>query len=161
MRDFFKGWRRKTGIVTLVIALVFTCGWLSRSDEYEFTSGNGNGPSHFSFAFSKNVMVWMRYRAEMQWINGWQTHPVGHIGSVDPLSRIGVPVVIEWRWRGLGFDIGELNDGERPPVRVAWCVIPYWSIVIPLTLLSAYLLLVKPRPVKSMKAVESTTAEAP
>jgi len=28
---------------------------------------------------------------------------------------------------------------------VKWCQFPYWSIVIPLTLLSAYLLLVKPR----------------
>lgn len=28
MREFFKGWRRKVGLVTLVMALVFTGGWL-------------------------------------------------------------------------------------------------------------------------------------
>jgi len=41
-------------------------------------------------------------------------------------------------------------------------VIPYWPIVIPLVfLLSAYLLLVKPRVAKSKKTIEPASAEAP
>src|SRR5436305_1198495 len=28
MRDFFKGWRRKLGVVTLLMVCLFTCGWI-------------------------------------------------------------------------------------------------------------------------------------
>ena len=30
MREFFRGWRRKAGCVTLVMALVFMAGWIRR-----------------------------------------------------------------------------------------------------------------------------------
>lgn len=40
---------------------------------------------------------------------------------------------------------GDSEDPEDPKDRVTFWVIPYWSLVFPLTLLSACLILRKPR----------------
>src|SRR4051794_19488286 len=43
MRDFFKGWRRKLGCVTLVMACVFMAGWVRSigiSDWITLNAGN-------------------------------------------------------------------------------------------------------------------------
>ena len=57
----------------------------------------------------------------------------------DQFESIG----IKWRFRYFGFGIGDEVD-QTGVLRA-----PYWSIVIPLTLLSAWLLLSKPRIAKS------------
>jgi hypothetical protein len=105
MRDFFKGWRRKVGCVTLVMACAVATGWLRSmlTDDYiaafnrTFCSSNGKfylGP-HFS-------LDW-RYFA-------WDSGP-GLIPSV--MAILGTH---------------------------------YSVVIVPLILLSAYLLLWKPRP---------------
>lgn len=45
MREFFKGWRRKAGVVTLVMAMALTGMWvrsLSRDDWFDFSIGDSN-----------------------------------------------------------------------------------------------------------------------
>ena len=49
-----------------------------------------------------------------------------------------------WHWSLAGLEIGKLN-GLGVVSDQTMVIIPYWLIVIPLTLLSAYLLLTKPR----------------
>lgn len=46
-------------------------------------------------------------------------------------------VLFHWEWMGFA-------KGECSTMFVRLWTVPYWSIVIPLTLLSAYLLLIKP-----------------
>jgi hypothetical protein len=55
----------------------------------------------------------------------------------------------EWRWKYLGFDSGQLRHNK---LSATFWIIPYWSIVVPLTALSAWLLVIKPR--KPAKKVE-------
>ena len=94
MGEFFNGWRRKTGCVTLVMACLLTDGWIlsaSRTDIANFR------------------------------LLGKQ-----HIVSSEEQS-------IQW--------------GAEVPHTILWDVwyVPYWSVVLPLTLLAAWLLLSKPR----------------
>jgi hypothetical protein len=57
--------------------------------------------------------------------------------------------VWKWRWLGSGFCHQRIEDRENGVDGWEhWLLIPYWSIVMPLTLLSACLLLRKPRPPK-------------
>lgn len=94
MRDFFRGWRWKLGIVTLVMACVFAVGWVrSLSDPDVLIDG---------------------------------------VGSTK------------------GFVSMTSFDGDFGIV----FFIPYWSIVLPLTLLSACLLLSKRPPVKRSEAAQ-------
>jgi hypothetical protein len=52
--------------------------------------------------------------------------------------------------------------GSNHVVDYEWYhTIPYWSVVLPLTILSAYLLLSKPRPPKPATLVESPTQAPP
>ena len=68
----------------------------------------------------------------------WVTNSISRIE--DPYSASG----IEWHWRWVG--IGSVKDmvacEESYYIRL---LIPYWLIVLPITLLSAYLILWKPR----------------
>ena len=47
----------------------------------------------------------------------------------------------------VGRDV--LGNGGMPIDEAEWCRIPYWSLVLPLTLLSAWLILAKPRKAKA------------
>ena len=56
---------------------------------------------------------------------------------------------LRWHWKCCGFGVYDWVD---EPVRAI--EIPHWSVVLPLTALSAYLLLTKPR-----KATKEGTSE--
>ena len=58
---------------------------------------------------------------------------------------------IDWRrdWAGVSFGAGIQHGPEGTSWPFAMCVIPYWSLVLPLTLLSAWLILAKPRKAKA------------
>ena len=64
-----------------------------------------------------------------------------------------------WSIKVAGFMIGqsEYDPNYECPKRFA--VVPYWSIVVPLTFLSAFLLLTKPRKSSPMKITEPIPAE--
>ena len=68
-----------------------------------------------------------------------------------------------WEWCGLGFFKGqaEADDEDESWEKLEmFCLsVPYWSIVTPLTLLSAYLLLSKPRQSTAMKTAEPVPVE--
>jgi hypothetical protein len=59
--------------------------------------------------------------------------------TVDELPDEDIVIKWEWAWQWCGFSVGgfEIVDGELQ----VGVTTPYWGIVIPLTLLSAYLLL--------------------
>jgi hypothetical protein len=49
---------------------------------------------------------------------------------------------VTWHWRWCGIGSGKNSDGCED---ISFWVIPYWSIVLPLAILSGYLILWKPR----------------
>lgn len=97
MREFFKGWKRKVGWITLGVACAYLTGWVA------------------SYLFP----------GEMRLFDAMLSSNFGTIYLVVFLSPSGYT---EHLW---------------------YCSIDYWHVVLPLTLLSAWLLLSKPRQAKT------------
>jgi hypothetical protein len=137
MGDYFKPLRRKIGVLTLVMALVIMGGW-ARS---------------FAIADIGSLAVtdWGRtfelhsHNGTMEW----------HVFRSNPISCpdwISCPIINYQRVATIGLSVN--GCGEQIHSMTG----PHWSIALPLTLLSAWLLLRKPRPAK--KADELKTAGA-
>jgi len=159
MGDYFRGWRRKTGVVTLLMALVSVGGWVrsyALMDELWFTEDPS--PTQI-FIESCAGRLRLFYVACNQEITGGNIY-FWRSGSFEPAYRNfsgwGNPIIFDWRWQFLGFDVGRGQEETSPPSvsKVSFMFIPYWSIVIPLTLHSAYLLLSKPRKSTPTKITE-------
>jgi hypothetical protein len=143
MREFFRGWRRKAGCITLAIACVLLAGWMRSLIVIDIYSTAGKTPE--SLVSGLHIIAWWSndfgrdtdygIRAPGGWTTISSTHWKKGLHPHD-LDRI------QWHWRFLGFGYG---DDIRPDYMMTYRYIPYWSLVIPLALLSAYLILWQPR----------------
>ena len=141
MSDFFHGWRRKAGVATLVLACLFCCAWarsLTEVDGFQVSrtdrliSGNGG-------------MVWVAQTSGIRFpllAIVWYGDVMGR--DRDTLGMCEVSLNWDCRWRDgiAGIERGQ-HDCEEFGMR--WLRIEYGSLVLFLTLLSAYLILWKPR----------------
>jgi len=157
MGEFFHGWRRKAGCVTLVLATVFMLGWIR-------SMGISDG-AVIQFVALTHVLIstdghfrWMCHSGNfptsdrithLQW-------PVEQAVEHPFIAIVGGEIEWQWRCRWRGFDIGEGHIIGLP--LNAWAI-PYWSVVLPLTALSAFLLLSKPRKSTPKKLTEPIPAE--
>lgn len=141
MREYFRGWRRKSGMLMLVMACGVFGMWMR---SYVVMEGLDIPDRQFQYAvFSANGGV------------NWATIAPLPIASRLPhiqwssMTPTAVPFdvwsmhEIKWRRRYLGFDLGVAME-TRNNWQFDFIVIPYWFIILPLTLLSAYLILWKP-----------------
>jgi hypothetical protein len=195
MREFFKGWRRKVGIATLFLALVFTGGWVkSATDRDVICVPNGNLTDQLPMSGRIGVCWSSDHIEGDREVPGFQLEVTGlyfdltlpepkesaneHTlklptdlpgvtvdlgvvtgvsdedrnnlqGQVVHVEELTAPEAIEGlttsKRQGCGFYVNRTStkDGQWQTS----VLIPYWSIVIPLTLLSAALL-IKPRSAK-------------
>jgi hypothetical protein len=135
MREFFRGWRRKIGCVTLLMALAMTGAWFR------------------SLILCDAILI----RSGTSWVDAIVSD-AGHLMWADVCDDSPDPVIqwrqfpatmfrdqesIEWHKLWLSFAIGEFRSSKTVVGRI-WSA-PYCALVVPLTLLSAYLLLWKPR----------------
>ena len=157
MREFFKPWRRQFGVMTLIMSCVVTNIWFITNHRcFEFVSAIGE-PIHILTART-GYFRWSSYMD----INTtaapflWQEWPASE-NNIEPMDA---PLMrIEWQWHlsWVGFEFGKGRCHGSSPIAV-WAV-PYWSIAIPMTLASAYLLLSKPRKSIQKKLPEPTSNE--
>jgi hypothetical protein len=117
MHTFFPGWRRKAGCVLLVIALLVTCVWL------------------------RSLVVADAF--DIRWQRVYVRH--GAVISVD--GSVSATLNSQKRSRDQdGIYWVCIAKAEQKVSLYHYALeIPYWSITMPLTLLSAYLILSKPR----------------
>ena len=157
MGEFFKGWRRKIGVVTLLMALVLMIGWVrSHTIQDELLIRIGNR-FEYSFRSSPYGLQWSGRRS-----NGFQPPTDGSEGIKYEIWRFialdQYPNLFwferEWQWDFFGFHFGEGTNPVLPRYREHYWMVPYWSITIPLTLLSCWLLLSKPPKLRSKKITE-------
>lgn len=158
MNGFFKSLRRKLGVVTLGIALLFAAVWVRsiivcdnvrlRPDDatvYQFASCGGRLALE-----SREAAIPRKTQQAIRWTQ----FPVRHIESLG--VRNGRT---NWYWQVFGTDIcttsEKITGRSRTNVEV-W----YGSIVIPLTLISAWGLLSKPHssPPKKIEAIPEKAA---
>ena len=151
MREFFHGWRRKAGCITLVIACAFMGMWLRANqicDYYLF--GSGHDRESHSIVSTAAGLYWAREelppdssarKFSRSYQPGWNASPYEDYDWPKDFTTTIDVWKVDWRWRLCGFDFGEYHSISR----TWYWVIPYWSIVLPLTVLSACLILWKPR----------------
>ncbi len=196
MRDFFKGWRRKVGVATFLLALVLTGGWVKGStDTNTLCITNGKLTDELPVAGKIGVVLSDVHIEGNEEKPGFELEVTGLYGdfSVPPSRETPEPeseptlklktdvpgVFVDFgfdtkgmsaedrsklqsqiihidenapvvapeglttlRWQHAGFYLNRTSiaDGHWETT----VFIPYWSIVIPLTLLSAALF-IKPR----------------
>lgn len=145
MPTYFTPLRRKIGVVTLVMALVFTVGWIrSLGGEEHFCCHFGKG-TYWNFMSDNGSIRWTMADASSEsklvpFHAGWFRKPYDQVTTVIAgIEEMINPNPWEREWCGFG-----VYETSSPLLVKAW-KFPYWSIVIPLTLLSAWLLLSKPR----------------
>ena len=160
MGDFFKPLRRKFGVMTLVLACVFALGWVRSiyySDDMEFW------PTEHFFLQVNSFDSRFHVKCAVEF-PGVSVSPTIPMKWVFPLPR---SKAIEWdampanrisSYRdSVEFDFAEVRlkmaNGYQKG-HIALVTVPYWSIVIPLTLMSAWLLLIKLRKSTSKKLIE-------
>ncbi|MDB5343493.1 MAG: hypothetical protein JWP89_1870 [Schlesneria sp.] len=130
MRIFFQGWRRKVGCVVLVMALAFMGAWIRSLLITDFCespigsvwqAGFVSHRGHFSYGWTNR-----KGSTRFKW---------NSFDSQDPIAI---------RSHSFFFDFTG-GTAPNPSGMPSELIIPYWSIIIPLTLLSACLILWKPR----------------
>jgi len=162
MGEFFRGWKRKLGCVTLLMALVFMTLWV-RSFEADYLvcykqrcliSVNGGlifeSPTQPSSIQSNRFLFLSRNLKKYKFI-------AAPFEAPTPEDK--------WRRQWAGFVIAEydvavtLANGTVLLETNRFYRVPYWSLTVPLTLISAFLLLSKPRQSNPNKLTEPIPAE--
>ena len=166
MGEFFKPWWRKIGVVTLLMACTFMGLWIrSRHITDTLTFRIEESSTRQCLTTSQQGLKWTRRSGSGQYVVNpefmnisWSSDDSQYAEDYRPLND---GWDIDWNWQYCGFQFGEYYLGSSSKLEhaaddmtpqltlvfarlVLWNV-PYWSIVIPLTPLSAFLLLSKPK----------------
>ena len=154
MREFFRGWKRKVGVVTLMMACVAMVGWIRSRfvmDEYTFINQRG---SMEIFQTEPNRMVWASLEYDVKPNYG----PIAPFVSnrLPPNYEASAWIGYEWKYRFLGVGAGQVSYAQTSmgPLTTKVVFVSFWSVVLPLTALSAYLLLSMPRHTTPKKSRE-------
>jgi hypothetical protein len=147
MGDFFKGWRRQVGVMTLVMACVFAGGWVRSKFKLDSTQTGTVNSTHSLISMNGDI-YWLRVNLPNAKTTLWQSsdmrRPLSPWEGFNPISRTEVA--------GIEFAVGQHKNIAT--IKMHLWVIPYWSVTVPLTLISAYLLLSKPSPSTKKKTAE-------
>lgn len=155
MREFFYGWRRKVGCVTLVMALLFVGAWIRSLNNFDVI----NCPLGQEYAIA--ITSWKEAFAirigwdhEDSWSEFcWDLRDADYFGHTDSTStsyRFEQPIpdgagcFVNWYLRGDWGGIGVTPLDDRSWRRMIFLIAPYWPIAIALTAISAFLLLSNP-----------------
>ena len=153
MGDFFKPWRRKIGVVTLGLALLFMAGWvrsLSRCDtlflNFGINSRDGINRADLHAESTDGYIFWAKSDdgnfAKPVNVFEWDVRNRDSLRGICSLCPIKSYLI----W------LTALNsDGT-----VRFRIFRYSSAVVPLTLISLWLLLSKPRQSTPKKIIEPT-----
>jgi hypothetical protein len=159
MREFFRGWKRKLGCVTLLLACLLMGVWIRSNYRVDFVIFNSTFPNHaflsgfgrfrlfqigqYTFAMDgdeRETKISYIFHKWAPVFAGYEWEPVFRFGPLEAKSYL--------------CDVLEADDNSTGTRHPMWLV-PYWSIVVPLTAVSAWLLLSEPR-TKSRQVVVPT-----
>lgn len=132
MGSFFKEWRRKFGVVILLLACFLMVGWLR----------SGMVADHFTFWVSDYHVSFDSYRGAIH----WHANDILHFW----------PQIFNWPHSQNPIGAHYFSRAIKEPRRTTtlqveytfqdslWSI-PYWALIIPLAVVSLWLLIVKPR----------------
>lgn len=145
MIEFFRSLRRKLGAAILLLACAFMIGLVrtyADTDNTDYVSRTFNQKTATLFSTEGSIGCILTNHIDRQVAN-----VAPHFGSTARCVAC-VSSGYTLSWSVLGFVI------MTSPIEFL-IMVPYWSIVIPLTLLSAWLLLSKPRKSNQDRAAEA------
>lgn len=141
MREFFQGWRRKTGVVALVMACGLMGMWMRSRvirDEVRIRKDDQN---FYFFHSNQSQLSWARIREQHPFQFTFNTI---HFAADSDGRDLFNSDAFKWHWQACGFEFGEYSY-LGTDIDIEFWRVSYWSLAIPLTLLSGYLLLWKPQ----------------
>ncbi len=155
---FINGWQRKTGLVTLVMACVFAGFWISSywygGEVMELVRRHNQHDLHDRLVSFPGEIVWAQARnlnASQSFTEFFGSMSLGN--GESPYGDLVCAIPITWRWNLIGLRYGDGLDAEGDNA-CSIITVPYRLVVIPLILISAFLLLSKSSKSTSKKAVE-------
>lgn len=137
MVTFFRSWRRKAGLLTLVLACLFLVGWV-RSDRILDRVELSIGSQRLTI-YSFHRKIYVAWRQDDVLAIRWNSTTISN-------HKQATLIVLE-----LDFSIHDCHG---------W-TFSYWAFVTPLTLASAYLLVGNPRSSKTPVRSNDTATESP
>lgn len=146
MREFIRGWRRKAGCVTLVMACVVMVAWvrsriiidtLKPTTRCFISSERGSIVCDCIDSHPQSSPVPGVWRSKSI-SEGYET-VFDHARHANPKWRW------DFRWGYHGFFAGAGTSSPPFSIRHRILACPHWAVVLPLTLLSAYLIIRNPR----------------
>ena len=152
MGEYFKPLRRRIGVVTLVMACVFAGGWVRSLTMLDlFTVATSNNLWRFTiedgiveFSFYQRVSGDPQLSQNSGWKSDSNVTPNG--GKIRSGPTTANLAMSDTKLEFYSFAYAaKYWVSPTFAMDMYFFVFPYWSIVIPLTLLSAWLLLSKPR----------------
>ncbi|MDB5345400.1 MAG: hypothetical protein JWP89_3777 [Schlesneria sp.] len=157
MWSFFHGWRRKAGAVTLVMACAVLGMWLRGRLYSDSIICRVASHQAIAIALDERSLQWIslsesdkspkrqfvkdsqgRMQATAEYLIDPKLKIDWDFGSTERPPMLEASYWLDWNDFRFGIATGDLGE-----TRIL--TMPYWTIVIPLTLLSAYLILWKPR----------------
>lgn len=136
MKEFFHGWRRKVGLVTLVMACLFLCGWFRSFVICDSLGWSMSAPASPIWGVSASGELFLVAEIPVGWGTFKPSRSLWETMPAEPLDRM-IASDTKWSFRCFGFGYAR-NQFQ-------FIMFPYWSIILSLTFLSAYLILWKPR----------------
>lgn len=154
MRDFFRGWKRKAGAVTLVVGTMLMLAHVRSSYVSDFIEVGHFGGDSVVFGNTKETVGLMIVRIRHDSpspIFDWFTEPSdatgGHTRTLRMVRKNGEALTVlglaQYLWK---------CDSTVGPLTMRLIEFKLLAMVAPLTLLSAYLLLSKSRPARQPNA---------
>ena len=155
MKELFRGWKRRLGVGTLALACLFAMAWIRSyllADVIEYTSGKYSQEEFQSVdgnlewwtdQFFDESSVPFDVDPSFRWNDS--TTIINYYGNHFRLHEIKMEWTLWWPGGGIGNAPASVVGNDSRRLRF----VSYWSIVLPLTLLSGWLLLSKPRPSKT------------
>ncbi len=150
MTTYFKPLRQKVGVVTLAISCLLMSGWV-RSQSMQDTFAVRTGSAYrfkLVSAWQRLVFVIIHIDSNEQftftfWTSESAVRSEWRLLLVPPVPTLSFR--IDNRFLATGNGVAQFGNTK---ISADSFHLPYWSVVIPLTLLSAWLLLSKPRQTK-------------
>ncbi|HEY4261206.1 MAG TPA: hypothetical protein VGM98_13660 [Schlesneria sp.] len=149
---FCRGWRRKLGVLTLLLACLFFVMYLRSRVVADGVAAVPSTHQQEWYYSADGFLGWQSYETTLA---GYTPSPWFSYGTIpikpgeffDPDS----PGDVQWRSRWFGGGIGEFPTetvrtvSGSGTVAITLRYISYWCFIVPLTALSAYLILSQPQ----------------
>jgi hypothetical protein len=149
MREFFRGWRQKVGVLTLLLACLFMAGWVRSLTTFSQVICPLATHNYVSFVFHRQsfrvVLEFDEVESSSWSDSSFFSMPIDKIKEIEP----------EWMEWGENPENFCLNMPFRLRRKADWvhpqtyCVrtvsLTYWPIALPLTAMSTILLISNPR----------------